>query len=455
MSNSINIDIKNKKITVIGMGETGQSASLLAKKLGAIVLISESSVVTKNPFINNAKSIGINIESGGHSEKIYDSDLWIISPGISDKINIVRNAKAKGIKIVSEIEFASWFTDKPIIGVTGSNGKTTTVSIINEILTKSELNPILTGNIGYAFSRAVLDDLNNCLENRLYIIELSSFQLEHIETFKPFISILLNISPDHLDRYGNMDKYLEAKMRITMNHDSENHLLYNSDDMDLVRRCKNLNINKTTFGLLNDTQSVIKANDSHIAVDQTKIINIDKLNIKGDHNISNILAAVSAVKILNISNKTIADALATFNGIEHRLEKVSTIDGVTYYNDSKATNIESVIAAINSFKSPIILILGGEDKNTDFNVLKPFINKKIKQIVSYGKASNKISTALRDAVALNTVFSLRDAVGECKKSAVSGDIVLLSPGCASFDQFDNFEHRGNEFKKMINDVAYA
>ena len=227
MSNSINIDIKNKKITVIGMGETGQSASLLAKKLGAIVFISESSVVTKNPFINNAKSIGINIESGGHSEKIYDSDLWIISPGISDKINVVRNAKAKGIKIVSEIEFASWFTDKPIIGVTGSNGKTTTVSIINEILTKSELNPILTGNIGYAFSRAVLDDLDNCPENRIYIIELSSFQLEHIETFKPFISILLNISPDHLDRYGNMDKYLEAKMRITMNHDSENHLLYN------------------------------------------------------------------------------------------------------------------------------------------------------------------------------------------------------------------------------------
>lgn len=455
MSNSININIKNKKITVIGMGETGQSASLLAKKLGAIVLISESSVVTKNSFMNKAKSMGINIESEGHSEKIYDSDLWIISPGVSDKINVVKNAKAKGIKIVSEIEFASWFTDKPIIGVTGSNGKTTTVSIINEILTKSEFNPILTGNIGYAFSRTVLDDLDNCPENRIYIIELSSFQLEHIETFKPFISILLNISPDHLDRYGNMDKYLEAKMRITMNHDSENHLIYNSDDMDLVKRCKNLNINKTTFGLLNDTQSVIKAKDSYIAIDQTKIVNIDKLNLKGDHNISNTLAAVSAVKILNVSNRTIADALATFNGIEHRLEKVSTVGGVTYYNDSKATNIESVIAAINSFKSPIILILGGEDKNTDFNLLKPFINKKIKQIVSYGKASNKISTALRDAVALNTVFSLRDAVEECKKSAVSGDIVLLSPGCASFDQFDNFEHRGNEFKKMINDVAYA
>ena len=221
----MNVDLKNKKITVIGMGETGQGASFLANKLGASVLLSESNSTAKESFIKNAKNIGIKIENGGHTEKIYDSDLWIISPGVSDKINIVTNAKAKGIKIISEIEFASWFTDKPIIGVTGSNGKTTTVSIINEILSKSEFNPKLTGNIGYAFSRAILEDLKNCPENRIYVIELSSYQLEHIETFKPFISILLNISPDHLDRYKNMDKYLEAKMKIAMNHDSENHLI--------------------------------------------------------------------------------------------------------------------------------------------------------------------------------------------------------------------------------------
>ena len=211
MISNMNVDLKNKKITVIGMGETGHGASFLAKKLGANVLLSDSNSNAKESFIKNAKNIGIKIENGGHTEKIYDSDLWIISPGVSDNINIVTNAKAKGIKIISEIEFASWFTDKPIIGVTGSNGKTTTVSIINEILSKSEFNPKLTGNIGYAFSRAILEDLKNCPENRIYVIELSSYQLEHIETFKPFISILLNISPDHLDRYKNMDKYLRLK----------------------------------------------------------------------------------------------------------------------------------------------------------------------------------------------------------------------------------------------------
>ena len=451
----MNVDLKNKKITVIGMGETGQGASFLANKLGASVLLSESNSTAKESFIKNAKNIGIKIENGGHTEKIYDSDLWIISPGVSDEINIVTNAKAKGIKIISEIEFASWFTDKPIIGVTGSNGKTTTVSIINEILSKSEFNPKLTGNIGYAFSRAILEDLKNCPENRIYVIELSSYQLEHIETFKPFISILLNISPDHLDRYKNMDKYLEAKMKIAMNHDSENHLLYNSDDKNITRHCKKLNTNKTTFGLLNVTQNAIKSDGSCIAIDQTKIVDIDDLTLKGHHNLSNILAAISAAKILKVSNKVIREALINFNGIEHRLEKVSIIKGVAYYNDSKATNIESVIAAIKSFNRPIILILGGQDKNTDFNTLKPFLDKKIKQVVSYGSASNKISTALRDAVALNAVFSLRDAVEECKKSAVSGDVVLLSPGCASFDQFDNFEHRGNEFKRIINEAAYA
>ena len=451
----MNVDLKNNKITVIGMGETGQGASFLANKLGASVLLSESNSIAKESFIKNAINIGIKIENGGHTEKIYDSDLWIISPGVSDKINIVTNAKAKGIKIISEIEFASWFTDKPIIGVTGSNGKTTTVSIINEILSKSEFNPKLTGNIGYAFSRAILEDLKNCPENRIYVIELSSYQLEHIETFKPFISILLNISPDHLDRYKNMDKYLEAKMKIAMNHDSENHLLYNSDDKNIASHCKKLNTNKTTFGLLNDTQNAIKFDGSCITIDQTKIVDIDDLTLKGHHNLSNILAAVSAAKILKVSNKVIREALINFNGIEHRLEKVSIIKGVAYYNDSKATNIESVIAAVKSFNRPIILILGGQDKNTDFNTLKPFLDKKIKQVVSYGSASNKISTALRDAVALNAVFSLRDAVEECKKSAVSGDVVLLSPGCASFDQFDNFEHRGNEFKRIINEAANA
>ena len=449
------INPKNKNITIIGVGETGQGAAILAKKLGANVLVSDSGEINDKAFFKKAHEMGIKLETGGHTNNVYNSDLWILSPGISDKIEIIRNAKNKGIKIVSEIEFASWFTDKPIIAVTGTNGKTTTVSIINEILNKSNLNPVLAGNIGFAFSKAIFDDLAKCDENRIYVLELSSFQLEHISTFKPFISIILNITADHQDRYENMEAYVEAKMKIAINLDSESYLLYNSDDSQLINKCKNLPTNKISFGLIKNSQNILKIDNSHIVENQAKIVSIDNIALKGRHNLSNILAAASAAKILNVSYKHISETLSKFSSIEHRLEKVETISGVTYYNDSKATNVESVIAAITSFKNPIILILGGKDKDSNFNSLSPFLNKKIKKIVSYGEARNKISIALRDAVELNKVFSLRDAVEECRKSAVSGDIVLLSPGCASFDQFKNYEHRGSEFKKIVKNVAYA
>ena len=455
MGNSKKINLKNKNISIIGMGETGQGAALLAKKLGANVLISDSNKITGKMFNQKARNMGIEVETGGHTNKIYNSDLWILSPGIPSNINIIKNAIDKGIKIVSEIEFASWFTTKPIVGVTGSNGKTTTVNIINSILNESNLRPVLAGNMGFAFSRAISNDLFECDKNRVYIIELSSFQLENIVSFKPFISILLNITPDHQDRYGNMEKYLKAKMKISMNQDKKCHLLYNSDDKVLVENCKNLNARKTTFGLENNGQNIIKSDGFNIYIDQKKLISTDTIILKGRHNLSNILAAATAAKILNVNDESIVKVLSKISGIEHRLEKVSTIDGVTYYNDSKATNIESVIAAIESFTEPIILILGGEDKDSNFNLLMPFIGKNIKKIISYGKARNKISIALRDAVELNKVFSLRDAVEECKKSAASGDIILLSPGCASFDQFKNYEHRGNEFKKIVNDAAYV
>ena len=449
------IKLKDKNITIIGMGETGQGAAILAKQLGANVLISDSNEIREKTFHQKAHKLGIKVETGGHTSKIYNSDLWILSPGVPNNLDIVKNASDKKISIISEVEFASWFTNKPIIGVTGSNGKTTTVNIINSILYASSLSPVLTGNMGYAFSRAILNDITKCDENRIYIVELSSFQLENINSFKPFISILLNITPDHQDRYETMEKYIEAKMNIAINHDTKSHLLYNSDDNILVENCKNLKAKKTGFGLKNNSENMLKIDGSHIQIGKTKLASIDSISLKGMHNLSNVLAAVTAAKILNVSNECIAKVLPDLRGIEHRLEKVSVIEGVAYYNDSKATNIESVIAAIQSFAKPIILILGGEDKNTNFNSLTPFINNNIKKIVSYGKANNKISIALRDAVELKKVFSLRDAVDECKKSAVSGDVILLSPGCASFDQFRNYEHRGNEFKKIVKNVVYA
>ena len=226
--------LKDKNITIIGMGETGQGAAILAKQLGANVLISDSNEIREKTFHQKAHKLGIKVETGGHTSKIYNSDLWILSPGVPNNLDIVKNASDKKISIISEVEFASWFTNKPIIGVTGSNGKTTTVNIINSILYASSLSPVLTGNMGYAFSRAILNDITKCDENRIYIVELSSFQLENINSFKPFISILLNITPDHQDRYETMEKYIEAKMNIAINHDTKSHLLYNSDDLSLI-----------------------------------------------------------------------------------------------------------------------------------------------------------------------------------------------------------------------------
>tara|TARA_B100001758_G_scaffold152087_1_gene131056 strand:+ start:534 stop:1910 length:1377 start_codon:yes stop_codon:yes gene_type:complete len=450
------VDIKSKKITIIGMGETGTSAALLSNHLGADVLLSDLNESPNNLSVKkDLIKYGIDVEIGKHSNDIYDSDLWILSPGVPQDSNIVSKAQKRNIDIISEIEFASWFTNKPIIGLTGSNGKTTTVNMLYEMLKGDNYSPILAGNMGFAFSRAILNDLNKKTDDRIYILELSSFQLENIIHFKPFISIILNITPDHQDRYIDMNAYVEAKLNIIANQDSNDFLIYNSDDPILNKRCKNAVPKILSFSINNNSENLFKIRDSKIIEGDSHILDLSKIALAGKHNLSNFLAASTAAKILNISNRQISETISNFSGIEHRLEKVVINNGVAYYNDSKATNIESVIAAIQSFSNSVILILGGKDKDSNFVELIPFIKHNVKKIISYGQASKKIAIALRDAVELDQVSSLRDAVEVCHKSAVPGDIVLLSPGCASFDQFNNYEERGNEFKKIVNEMAQA
>lgn len=450
------INLQSQKITIIGIGESGRGAALLSKQLGANVFISDKNVNSRNMRSKDKLiELGIDVELGRHTNRIYDSELWIISPGVPQNSEIVINALNKGIKIISEIEFASWFTNKPIIGLTGSNGKTTTVNMLYEILQTDNFSPVLAGNTGFAFSRAILNDMNKNIDDRIYILELSSFQLENIIHFKPFISILLNITPDHQDRYSNMDAYVKAKLNITANQDESDFMIYNADDPILNDNCQNTNPKIFSFGLKDNSHNLLTADKDNIFEGKSSIIDLQKISLTGKHNISNILAAATAAKILNVTNNQISMAISNFSGIEHRLEKVVINNGVAYYNDSKATNIESVIAAIQSFSSSIILILGGKDKDNNFDELIPFINKNVKKIISYGQASNKISIALRDAVELDQVFSLRDAVELCQKSAAPGDTILLSPGCASFDQFKNYEERGNEFKRLVNEMAQA
>ncbi len=450
------ININDSKVAVLGLGKSGEGAAHLANYLGANVIVSDNNI---NPQIKNKSKdlelMGIEVELGKHTKNILNADLWIISPGISQEEQIFHEAKSNGIPIISEIEFASWYTTDPIISVTGSNGKTTTVHLIYQMCDFKPMNPILVGNIGTSFSSVILDDLKNKPKNRLYILEVSSFQMEAIMHFKPFISLFLNITPDHLDRYPSMTEYTQAKFNMIKNQTPKDHIVYNMDDEILKKR---INANEKSihgFTLLEENQTIFYIKNSMIYKNNSELISIEKLKIPGKHNLANSLAAATVSSLFGATDKQISNAMETFRGVEHRLEFVSSISGVSYYNDSKATNLESVKVALESFENKIYLILGGKDKGGDFVNLIPYLKQKVKNVIIFGQAREKISLALRDAVRLKQVNDLKDAVEFCHLEAIPGDIVLLSPGCASFDQFANFEDRGENFKKFVKEIAIA
>ncbi|MBC8345447.1 MAG: UDP-N-acetylmuramoyl-L-alanine--D-glutamate ligase [Candidatus Marinimicrobia bacterium] len=454
ISNRNNINVNEAKISVIGLGKSGEAAALLGAHLGANIFMSDSG---STPDILERKqrltSNGITVETGGHSDKIYNADLWVLSPGIPEDATMVFAAKEKGISVVSEIEFASWFTTDPILALTGSNGKTTSVHLLSKMCETEDISPALSGNVGTAFSEMILKDLKNKPVSRVHVLEISSFQMENIVHFKPFISIFLNITPDHLDRYPGMDDYIQAKMNMIQNQRDEDHIVYNDDDPILSKKFEDVSPQTHGFSILGKGETQFTMNATKIYDDaHATLIQLDQLALPGRHNLANALAAATAAHILDVPNSRIAQVMSTFRGVEHRLEKVSEIDGVTYYNDSKATNVDAVKVALDSFDATIHLILGGKDKGGEFSQLLPHAQNKVKEIVAYGQAGEKISTALRDAVKLEQVSSLKDAVEICHLNADSGDIILLSPGCASFDQFSNFEERGDAFKSIVKEL---
>jgi len=457
ISNKNNINIKGAKITVIGLGESGEAAALLGARLGANIFMSDGG---STPDILDRKkrliSQRITIEIGGHTDKIYDAELWVLSPGIPQDASMVLTAKEKNIPVVSEIEFGSWFTQAPILALTGSNGKTTSVHLLSEMCNTEKISPALSGNVGTAFSEVILKDLKDNPINRVHILEISSFQMEHIVHFKPFISIFLNITPDHLDRYPGMDDYIQAKMNMIQNQTNKEHIVYNDDDPILRKNFEDALPITHGFSILGKGETQFTMNATKIYDDAyATLIQLDQLALPGRHNLANALAAATAANILGVPNSRIAQVMSTFGGVKHRLEKVLEINGVTYYNDSKATNVDAVKVALDSFDTSIHLILGGKDKGGEFSQLLPHAQNKVKEIVAYGQAGEKISTALRDAVKLEQVSNLKDAVEICHLNADAGDIVLLSPGCASFDQFTNFEERGDVFKSIVKELTQS
>jgi len=449
--NEIPANVKNWEITILGAGRSGISAAILLLDKGAKVILSDSHK-KEIPVFDQFQNKNIRFDLGQHSEFIYDADLVVVSPGIPNSSPAIQKFEHLKIPIISEIEMAYWFTrDVDIIGITGSNGKTTTTTLIYQLFKNAGFDAYCGGNIGTAFSEAVLEMEKSDSTKKIIVLELSSFQLERIVHFKPKISFFLNLSDDHMDRYdNNLEKYMEAKLRITMNQDNTDFYIYNLNDKIL---CENLPKNCTimTFGL-RKKNNIYFHNDQIFYKDQ-KLFHIDEILLKGRHNVYNILAALNAALIYDLPIDSVCNTIKNFQPIEHRLEYVAMIDSVEYYNDSKATNVESVKYALESFTKPIIVILGGKDKNSDFSLLIPYLKKYCRHTLLIGDATEKLQATLTDTIPITIVKSMEEAVEKASFLANPYDIVLLSPACASFDMFDNFEHRGKVFKECVKKLG--
>lgn len=438
------------KIVVLGGGESGFGAAYLAKKKGMDVFLSDKGLI-KDDYKKLLNDAGIEFEEGNHDEERILAADWVIkSPGIPKKADIIFKINQKGIRLSSEIEFAAEFTNAKIIAITGSNGKTTTTSLIYHILKNDDLKVGLGGNIGKSFAKQVADENFD-----YYVLEVSSFQLDDIQNFRPHISMLLNLSQDHLDQYNyNYEEYALAKFRIAENQENDNFFIYNKDDemsMDLLQK---LNIKAQmvpfsikeklkTGGFINGDNMVVNFNDEFS-------MKLDELSLVGNHNIANSLAASIAGKILNIKNESIRNSLMTFQAVEHRLEQVAEINGVKFINDSKATNVNATYYALESMKQPTVWIVGGKDKGNDYTEIEELVKKKVKAIVCLGIDNQKIIDFFQGKKDLiYSTSSMEEAVRVSKSLAQKGDTVLLSPCCASFDLFNSYEDRGNQFKKEV------
>ena len=438
------------KIVVLGGGESGFGAAYLAKKKGLEVFLSDKGLI-KEDYKKLLLDAGIEYEQGKHDEdRILAADWIIKSPGIPKKADIISKINRKGIRLSSEIEFASEFTDAKIIAITGSNGKTTTTSLIYHILKNDDLKVGLGGNIGKSFAKQVADENFD-----YYVLEVSSFQLDDIQNFRPYISLLLNLSQDHLDQYNyNYEEYALAKFRITENQENDNFFIYNKDDemsMNLLEKLE-IKAKMIPFSLKEKLKEggYLTEDKMTIKLDGEFSMKIDELALVGNHNVANSLAASIAGKILKISNEGIRNSLTTFQAVEHRLEQVAEINGVKFINDSKATNVNATYYALESMKQPTVWIVGGVDKGNDYTEIEALVKRKVKAIVCLGIDNQKILDFFKDKKELiYSTSSMEEAVKISKSLAKSGDTVLLSPCCASFDLFDNYEDRGNKFKKEV------
>jgi len=442
--------VTNRKIGVIGMARSGIATAILARSLGGEPFVSDSGTAehlkTQTDKLRKAK---IPYETDGHSDRLLQSDYIIISPGVPASADIVKKIVSRGIPIFSEIEFASWVCDGKIIGVTGSNGKTTTTTLIGEIFLAAGFDTFVCGNIGLPFAQ-VADKIGT---NGIAVVEISTFQLEWIADFRPDVALILNLSPDHLDRHGTFEAYKKLKYRITENQSAEDCLALNFGDVDTMRNNITTSANKNYFFDGDDSKAKVFVRNDELFVreyDEVKsIIRTSDIRIPGPHNLQNAAAAILASVEFGIKPETIAGVLRTFAGVEHRLETVDSVAGITFFNDSKATNVDSVCYALRSIDTSIYLIGGGRDKGASYTPLIEHGKGKIKGVILIGEAREKMFEALGREFPTQFADTLEDAVEKCFELARPGDAVLLSPACASFDMFESYEQRGKAFKQAV------
>jgi UDP-N-acetylmuramoylalanine--D-glutamate ligase len=443
-----------KRLVVLGGGESGVGAALLGKQKGFDVFVSDKgSVSDKYKKILVANSI--DFEENQHTEdKIFNANVVVKSPGIPDKVALIQRLNLKGVSVISEIEFASEFTNATVVGITGSNGKTTTTMLLGHVLKKAGLEIGVGGNIGDSFAKQIAEQ-----NHEEYVLELSSFQLDGIVDFKPHIAIMTNISPDHLDRYDyDYDKYISSKFRITKNQTENDFLIYDADDeamQDWLSKNKT-NAKKIPFSVEKELEyGVFLRQDKIIMKLKTEdvLMNVSELTLQGKHNTKNAMAVAMAARLLKVRKESIAESLSDFEGVEHRLENVQKINGVQFVNDSKATNVNAVFYALECMDSPTVWIVGGVDKGNDYTDLLPLVREKVKAIVCLGLDNQKIIETFGSVVdVLVETAGAEEAVKVANKVAKNGDVVLLSPACASFDLFESYEDRGDKFKEAVKNL---
>ena len=449
------LDVNGKRVLVVGLGKSGVASALFLKARGARVTVSDSkSEAELHDHIPVLLDNGIAVETGGHGERTFgQQDLIVISPGVPVNAPALDPARKLSIPIIGEVELAARFLQGKLVAITGSNGKTTTTALAGDVVAAGGAKTLVGGNIGTPAISLVPESS----EQSYTVLEISSFQLETIQTFHPQVAVVLNVTPDHLDRHGTFDVYWQAKRRIFENQTENDFAVLNIDDAEAAKMGQGLKAQLRWFSRKSEVDSGAFVREERIfyrdSQGEREVMPLADMQLKGAHNVENVLAAVAIGMIAGVVPEKIREAVKNFKAVEHRLEYVATVNGVEFYNDSKATNVDATIKALESFPKNIHIILGGKDKGSDYTVLTPLLQTRVKRVYTIGAAAEKIESHIRGAAQITQAGTIDVAVRKAMENASEGDVVVLAPACASFDQFTSYEHRGRVFKELVHALA--